>query len=98
VKKYVLYSHGLAGRAVKASGNGTGYVQSYDPDANGGRGSVVFTVHAYEAQIFDTSGEALLAWQRIPEVRKTREDGKPNRPLTAFHIEIRPVEEKDPRP
>jgi hypothetical protein len=42
---------------------------------------------------FKTAGEAWMLWRRPSRVRPVRADGKPNRPLTAFTIEV--LDEED---
>ena len=69
------------------------YVARFDPD--GGDPSVVYptgtletTPHAGRALRFATAGEAWACWQERSRRTPTRPDGKPNRPLTAFMVEI----------
>lgn len=38
---------------------------------------------------FDSIGEALTYWSRQSTVRPLREDGQPNKPLTAWTVELR---------
>lgn len=65
-----------------------GYLKSFDPDADGGRGIVTFTPWESEAKTFATSNEALEFWRQQSVRLPLRPDGKPNKPLTAFHAEI----------
>lgn len=67
------------------------YIKAFDPEAYEGRGSADGTFDKREALTFATTDEALNFWRQQSKTRPFREDGKPNRPLTAFSIEIVPV-------
>lgn len=69
------------------------YLESFDFDAEGGRGYGVFTKDKTKALLFDTSAEAWAFWNTIPESKPKRDDGAPNRPLTALTVIIQPLEE-----
>ena len=62
------------------------YVISCDTDAWEGRGAVVFTHDITKAKRFENISEALEYWRRQSRVVPLRPDGKPNRPLTAYHV------------
>lgn len=64
------------------------WVKSYDPDAFDGRGDVETTFDVSEALRFPSGGDAFAFWRTQSSVRPLRADGLPNRPLTAFSIEI----------
>lgn len=88
---YVIYSHGLAGTAVYGEADGrqdVGYVARYDPEAHGGRGDVSLTSNVDDAITFRDLETAVKFWQSVPTNRPTRPDGRPNRPLTAFSVEV----------
>ena len=68
------------------------YLQDFDPDRHDGRGEIGTTRDRGKAMRFANAGEALETWRRPSEVRPLRPDGKPNRPLTAFTVEIEPLE------
>jgi hypothetical protein len=57
-------------------------------DAAGGRGTVRATHERARAKRFADAGEAMAYWKRQSKVRPLRPDGKPNRPLTAYTIEV----------
>lgn len=63
------------------------YLKSYDLDGRDGMGSVTITAAVDEAQVFPLGG-ALEAWRSTSTLRPSRADGKPNRPLTAYTIEV----------
>lgn len=66
------------------------WLKEYDPDGRDGRGAVKATRNREEAMQFADAGEAMACWRRQSKVRPLRPDGKPNRPLTAFSVEIEP--------
>ena len=61
------------------------YLESFDPDANGGRGCATWTPDLSKAMRFADVREAHEMWKRQSSVLPPRPDGKPNRPLTALH-------------
>ena len=64
------------------------YVEHYDPDARDGLGEVQTTPDPSRAKRYATQLEATAEWRRVSTVRPLRPDGEPNRPLTAYHVEI----------
>jgi hypothetical protein len=60
------------------------YLKSFDPEAHDGRGEALFTRHIKEAMVFTDAMEAIKLWQTQSVTRPLRDDGKKNRPLTAF--------------
>jgi hypothetical protein len=64
------------------------YLKSCDFEALGGRGLALFTNDVAKAMRFETRGEAMLYWRTQSKTVPNRHDGKPNRPLTAYHVEI----------
>jgi hypothetical protein len=67
------------------------YVKSFNPDAFDGRGELVVTRDVSQAIDFDTQESAFLFWGKTPTLRATRPYGKPNRPLSAYHMVIQQV-------
>lgn len=63
-------------------------LKSFDVDAADGRGSSDWTGNADEALLFDSAALAMAAWNAQSTVRPLRPDGKPNKPMTAFTVEI----------
>lgn len=94
----VMKLHGLAdGRATTVDGL---YVHHCDVDVNDGRGQI-WACGIDGAMRFADAGEALLYWKRQSSVLPLRPwDGKPNRPMTAWTIEIvdAPSDESSDRP
>ena len=64
------------------------YFASIDVDAHDGRGEADLTRDPDRAMLFDDVGAAMSYWRRRSTVCPTRPDGKPNRPGTAFTVEI----------
>ena len=67
------------------------WVVSCDVDAREGRGSVELSKDPARALRFATAAEALQYWQRQSSVQPLRDDGKPNRPLTAYTCRVAPL-------
>lgn len=88
---YVIRCIGLAGRALTINGvpapKGQ-FLESYDAEARRGMGFAEWTKDLGQAMVFVTSHAALKCWTQVPEARPTRADGKPNKPLTAFTVEV----------
>jgi len=77
---------GLAdGRPLPLDGH---YLRSCNVDAHGGRGSVDAVQDPAQALRFRDVLEAMEYWRRQSTVRPLRPDGLPNRPLTAYTIEV----------
>lgn len=76
------------------------YLAAFDADQNGLDGMIVITNDPSRAMHFADPGDALACWKRQSATMPTRPDGRPNRPLTAFHAEIMdsPVEGTDENP
>lgn len=69
------------------------YLESYDPDARAGRGEAHWTRDLTRALRFPDGGAAWECWRKQSTALPLRPDGLPNRPLTAFTVEVRAVEE-----
>lgn len=88
MSEWFIYSHGLVGNVLTESAGDVGYLKSYDPEAGDGRGAAVFTDLISEAMSFPSADAGWELWRSSPASRPLRPDGRPNRPLTAFTIEI----------
>lgn len=64
------------------------FLRYCDLEAHGGLGEVQLTPIAEDAMHFADAAEALIYYQRRSKLKPDRPDGKPNRPLTAFTVEI----------
>lgn len=64
----------------------------FDLDAFDGIGSAAFTDNIEEAMVFASPGDLFATVTMTSTVRPLREDGHPNRPLTALTIEAVAVE------
>ena len=62
----------------------------HDPDGNYDGGVIDVRDNRSDADVFATMEESAEMWKRGPscECHRTRADGQPNRPLTAFTVEI----------
>lgn len=67
------------------------YLEWSDPDANNGLGDERWTNNPAKAKRFKSFAEASQCWQAQSTVRPTRDDGKPNRPMTAYSVTIREI-------
>ena len=91
-REFVVVCHGAAGDLpYRPEWDGT-YLESYDPDAHDGMGAIVWTSDITKAMRFASFVAVMAAWQTTSTVNPVRDDGRPNRPLTAFNIEPRPVD------
>jgi hypothetical protein len=64
------------------------YLKSWDIEAHDGRGDATFTADIKEAHGFKNLSEAMETWRSQSVKRPFRDDGKPNRPLTAFSVTL----------
>lgn len=62
-----------------------------DPEIDYPTGAIVSSDDPERAMAFASFDEAVLYWQRQSERTPLRPDGRPNRPLTAFTVEIEPL-------
>lgn len=67
------------------------WLESFDVDAHDGRGAATFTRDPSRALRFADHRAALATWKTRSRVRPWRDDGKPNRPLTAYTCEVKPL-------
>lgn len=64
------------------------FLRRYEPEAHDGVGLAEWTEDPDLAVAFASLQEARAAWMRVPTTRPTRDDGRPNRPLTAYSVSI----------
>jgi hypothetical protein len=62
------------------------WLRSVDVEARGGRGTVDLTADPAEAMRFPSLRAVMQAWRQPSRTTPFRDDGKPNRPLTAYSI------------
>lgn len=67
------------------------FVVEMDLEARHGFGELQVTRDARQAKVFANPAEALEYYQRVPVCRPHRDDGRPNKPLTAYTVEIIPA-------
>lgn len=71
-----------------------GFLLAYDPEAHDGRGHVELTLDRTKARVFQSAVEFWSTYHAVPKCHPVRaSDGRPNRPLTAFHAETVPVDD-----
>lgn len=68
------------------------FLQGYDPEFMNGAGLATWTPDPTHALAFPTMTSAKNLIMTSPRSKPTREDGKPNRPLTAYTLEIISIE------
>lgn len=88
VVDWVIYVIALAGRQTMPGDPSGLYVRGFDPEAHSGRGEPDLTSDPAEALGFPDAGAAAEFWRQPSRTRPFRPDGKPNRPLTAYTVEI----------
>jgi hypothetical protein len=64
------------------------YLKWYDIEKFDGRGHAEWTKDITQAMRFPDRAAAMLAWNMQSKVKPLRDDGKPNKPLTAFTVEL----------
>lgn len=67
------------------------YLKSYDPEAHDGLGDATFTQDKGKALVFVDNREAIAFVMKVPKARPLRADGRPNRPILVFSLEIEQV-------
>jgi hypothetical protein len=88
MSKYGIKFMGVAGHEFETRTTITRWLKSADIEAEGGRGKVEWTAIPNFAKTFDSQGEAYAFWLQESKTVPTRPDGQPNKPLTAFTVEI----------
>lgn len=76
----------LAAAAITNSIVQGDYLEWSDPDAKNGRGNERWTAHLAKAKRFATFKDAVACWQAQSRKRPLRDDGRPNRPMTAYSV------------
>jgi hypothetical protein len=64
------------------------YLMSFDFEAHDGQGDGVFTPNIEEAMTFTSMQEVINFVKTQPQCKPLRDDGLPNRPMTAVSISI----------
>jgi hypothetical protein len=64
------------------------YLEFCDFEYAEGRGLASFTTDPAKAKKFSSQLDAMEYWKTISRTVPRRPDGKPNRPLTAYHVLI----------
>jgi hypothetical protein len=63
------------------------WLQAYDPEFADGIGKAVETTDPAKARTFPSFEAVMETWKTRSKTRPTRDDGRPNRPLTAYTIQ-----------
>lgn len=87
---YVIRCLGTAGIQMHGPSPEGLLLKSYDPEGHHGLGDADWTADLTEAMRFPDHKAAAECWRQVPRNRPYRPDGKPNRPLTAYHVTIEP--------
>jgi hypothetical protein len=66
---------------------------TYDPEYRGGRGMALWTEDVDKAMKFPDAPSAWALWRQQSVLMPLREDGYPNRPLTAYSVEVLRIED-----
>lgn len=82
----IIKCRGVAG-PFKTNATGL-FLKDCDFEFSNGRGQAVFTNDVRQAMKFATMQAALAYWQTQSRTVPMRPDGKPNRPLTGYHMEF----------
>lgn len=82
-----IWVHGLA-NPKSGYEERKGWLKAFDPDADEGVGRVEVTRDRTKAMSFESSADAVVLWRTQSKVLPLRPDRKPNRPFTAYNIEI----------
>ena len=64
------------------------YLRMYDPDADAYAGLIRLTRNKDLALVFDNVEKALECFHAVSKTQPLRPDGKLNRPLTGWHVEV----------
>ncbi len=71
------------------------FIASSDVNANSGAGAFTLTNDQKLALHFDTMEDALECWRKQSRVKPLRNDGMPNRPLTALTVSFQNIQIED---
>jgi hypothetical protein len=63
------------------------YLEDFDLEFRGGLGKATLTADPSKALPFETLESLFETWSTISRTKPRREDGRPNRPLTAYSFE-----------
>lgn len=64
------------------------YLAAFDPDGMDGAGVATWSRDAARAMTFDSVEAASSTYRMVSVVKPFRDDGRPNRPLTAYTVEL----------
>ena len=84
----VIRCWGVAGPAPDWFDEFGKFLATNDFEANHGRGHTTWTNDLAKAMKFANTSEATRYWRTQSKTVPLRPDGRPNRPLTAYHVSI----------
>ena len=87
-RRYVIRIIEQAMPGLPPDGSEGLYLQGMDFEAAGGRGTLIVTPLIEKALGFPSMDELVRYYETVPVCCPLRPDGKPNRPLTAYTVEI----------
>lgn len=90
---YEATAAALTAAAVTGSVVLGAFLEFSDPDARNGLGEDRWTRDLAKAKRFDAFKDAMNCWMAQSTVRPFRDDGKPNRPLTAYSVQPERIDE-----
>jgi hypothetical protein len=100
-----IHPHGLSARADQSTAAALAlaavegrvvhgaYLEWSDPNARNGFGDDRWTNKLAKAKRFATFEAAMACWQAQSTKRPLRDDGKPNRPMTAYSVTPERIDE-----
>ena len=83
--RYAMWIIAIMGQPVDA------WLVAFDVDGHNGQGDICISQHLADAMVFASVEDLLNFWRKQSTLMPIREDGKPNRPLTACTIEPRSI-------
>jgi hypothetical protein len=69
------------------------YLEWSDPNAKKGLGDDRWTTNLDKAKKFASFADAMECWRAQSSIRPFRDDGKPNRPMTAYSVTAERIDE-----
>jgi hypothetical protein len=89
--RYVIRFAALAGVSINGVTLQPGdYLAEYDPDGMDGNGVAVWSSDPAQAMEFRSVHAARKTYGLVSIVKPVRDDGRPNRPLTAYTVVVEP--------
>lgn len=85
----LMVSHGLAWSPPGHNDTSEGrFLKRFDPEAHDGLGEAEWTPDRAAAMRFPDATAAMRLWNTQSQTRPLRGDGRPNKPLTAYTVQL----------